>query len=182
MKSNISALMDGELEKREIDRVLKHCSEDAEARDAWCLYHLVGDAMRSTGDLSAEFGKRFSVRLSGEPTVVAPRRWLHADPEHRRWYLMSAAASLAAVALVAGVVMFEGAGHAPVAPAQVARSAPAPAPAPAVKVAKAPRIPLPSGASDLLFAHQTYAPRVALQGVVQYVRTVSDTGVDDKDR
>ena len=181
MKSNISALMDGELEKREIDRVLKNCSDDREAMDAWCLYHLVGDAMRSTADLSTEFGKRFSIRLAKEPTVIAPRRWLHADAEHKRWYVMSAAASLAAVALVAGVFMFEGAGHAPIAPAQIARTAPAPAPA--VKVANVPaRIPLPSGASDLLFAHQTYAPRVALQGVVQNVRTVSDTGMDEQDR
>jgi hypothetical protein len=52
-------------------------------------------------------------------------------------------------------------------------------------VAQAPRInpsieaqpatvPLPSGTNDYLLAHQGFSPRVSLQGMAPYVRTVSE--------
>jgi hypothetical protein len=47
-------------------------------------------------------------------------------------------------------------------------------PAPAAAIAKAPIVPPPQAANDYLIAHQTVSPRVALQGVTAYVRTVSD--------
>jgi hypothetical protein len=38
----------------------------------------------------------------------------------------------------------------------------------------APIVPPPQAANDYLLAHQGYSPRVALQGMTAYVRTVSD--------
>jgi hypothetical protein len=35
-------------------------------------------------------------------------------------------------------------------------------------------VPPPSAANDYLLAHQGFSPRVALQGMTAYVRTVSD--------
>jgi hypothetical protein len=35
-------------------------------------------------------------------------------------------------------------------------------------------IPLPSGTNDYLLAHQGFSPRVSLQGMLPYVRTVSE--------
>jgi hypothetical protein len=35
-------------------------------------------------------------------------------------------------------------------------------------------IPLPSGTDDYLLAHQQFSPRVSLQGMAPYVRTVSE--------
>jgi hypothetical protein len=55
-----------------------------------------------------------------------------------------------------------------------------------VPVAQAPRIspdraavvpamvPLPTGTNDYLLAHQGFSPRVSLQGMAPYVRTVSE--------
>jgi hypothetical protein len=36
------------------------------------------------------------------------------------------------------------------------------------------QVPLPSGADDYLLAHQGFSPRVSLQGMAPYVRTVSE--------
>jgi len=47
-------------------------------------------------------------------------------------------------------------------------------PAPAPVAAAAPTVPPPQAANDYLLAHQGFSPRVALQGMTAYVRTVSD--------
>jgi hypothetical protein len=41
-------------------------------------------------------------------------------------------------------------------------------------VVQAVNVPLPSAANDYLLAHQGFSPRVSLQGMAPYVRTVSD--------
>jgi len=53
----------------------------------------------------------------------------------------------------------------------VAQQAPAVAQAAPAKPAL---VPLPSGASDYLLAHQAFSPRVSFQGMAPYVRTVSE--------
>src|SRR5262249_8043171 len=81
--------------------------------------------------------------------VVRPWQWRLALP---------AMAAAAAVALVSWVAF---------APQQ-------PTP-PATPVAQAPTvIPAPKAANDYLLAHQAFSPRVALQGMAPYVRTVSE--------
>ncbi len=80
-------------------------------------------------------------------------------PRPRQGWALALAASLAAVAFV-GWLAF----------------APQPrAPQPALAQApKAPAtVPLPSAANDYLLAHQGFSPRVSLQGMAPYVRTVS---------
>ena len=98
MKAEISALMDGELERREAEGMIDALKTGSSARETWRNYHLIGDAMRGAPLLSAGFAARVTVRLDQEPTVLAPR----AKPiiEQRRWQLLSAAASVAAVAFV----------------------------------------------------------------------------------
>jgi hypothetical protein len=44
------------------------------------------------------------------------------------------------------------------------------------------RIPLPSATNDYLLAHQSYSPRITLQGMAPYVRTVSDEAVGTPQR
>src|SRR6185295_12698967 len=99
MKTKISELMDGELGSREAAAPLDALRSEGEARETWRSYHLIGDAMRDTRMLSAGFASRVSARLAQEPTVIAPGR-LAALPQRPRWQFLSAAASLAAVALV----------------------------------------------------------------------------------
>jgi len=192
MKSRISALMDGELEQREATAVLKALAADGEARDAWRSYHLISDALRETRLLSAGFAQQVAARLAAEPTVVAPGR-LTPQPQGARWVALSAAASVAAVALVGWLAFAPQ--HDPVSAPQLAR---VPQPAaqpiaaaqsaagsqlvsvtqPAVAAQKeAAHVPPPSAADDYLLAHQTYSPRNSLQGVAPYVRTVSGQAV-----
>ena len=161
MKSTISALMDGELEGREAAGPLDALKSDGEARDCWRAYHLIGDAMRDTRMLSGGFAARVAAKLADEPTVMAPSR-LAQRLERPRWQLLSAAASLAAVAMVtsAWYMLQDGSVPAP----QVAQVAPAP------QVAQ---VSPPDSANDYLYAHQVYSPRNSLQGMAPYVRMVS---------
>ena len=165
MKARISALMDGELERREAAGPLEALRAEGEARDAWRSFHLIGDAMRDAHLLSPGFAARVAARLEQEPTVMAPSRLLQ-RPEQRRWQLLSAAASVAAIALV-GWLAFE------------PQSEPSPVP-PVAKVAPPTQVQPPDSAHDYLYAHQGYSPRNSLQGVAPYVRTVSGEAVVGK--
>jgi sigma-E factor negative regulatory protein RseA len=175
MKDRISQLMDGELDDRAAADTIQALSEegkagDNEARDTWRMYHLISDAMRDTPVLSAGFAARVAEKLAAEPTVLSPKRL---KPQRRTWFAMpaAAAAGLAGVALV-GWLAF--APQQPGGPAQ-----PALAQAPAISSSPSgqpnpPIVPLPSSTPDYLLAHQGFSPRVSLQGMAPYARTVSD--------
>ena len=161
MKSKISALMDGELERHDSNGAIDALGGEGEARETWRAYHLIGDAMRDTRLLSAGFAARVSAKLNDEPTVLAPRAMPARRPllEQRRWQVLSAAASVAAVGFVSMAFFSQEPGltQAPVAAA------------PQAEIQVAP----PEAASEYLLAHQGYSPRNSLQGVAPYVRTVS---------
>jgi sigma-E factor negative regulatory protein RseA len=161
MKDNISAFMDGELDDRAAGPVIDALGRDDEALQAWRIYHLIGDTLRDSSLLlSAGFTARVARALESEPTVLAPRR-LQSQP--RTWYAL--AASVAGFALV-GWLAF--------APQQTAVAPVAQRPAAAVAQSKPNIVPLPSGTNDYLLAHQAFSPRVSLQGMAPYVRTVSE--------
>ena len=140
MKDRISELMDGELDEREAAETIAALANDAQARNAWRTYHLIGDALREGGSLAA------------------PRR--EAAANSPTWRIaLPAMAVAAAVALVSWVAF---------GPVQQEKPVPPP-------VAQAmPIVPPPQAADDYLLAHQGFSPRVALQGMTAYVRTVSD--------
>ena len=158
MKDRISALMDGELDDKAAAQTIDALERDREALEAWRNYHLISDALRQSRLLSEGFSARVAAQLEKEPTVLAPNRLKAEQP--RRWVAM--AASIAAVALV-GWLGF--------APQQTAVAPVAQAP----KVEPKPQlVPLPTGTNDYLLAHQGFSPRVSLQGMAPYVRTVSE--------
>jgi sigma-E factor negative regulatory protein RseA len=165
MKSKISAFMDGELAQHEAGSALESLRDEDEARDAWRRYHLIGDLMRDPNTLSsgfcAGFSSRVGERVAQEPTVLAPSRRRIEAVRMPVWAL-SAAASLAAVALV-GWVAFG-----PRDEPQIAQSQP-----PVLAAQEAPQVAPPAAANDYLLAHQGYSPRNSLQGAAPYVRTVS---------
>src|SRR3990172_11501505 len=88
MKSKVSALIDGELERHEAAAPLDALRTDGDVRDAWRNYHLIGDAMRDTRMLSDGFAGRVAAKLAEEATVIAPVRRA-AAPERPRWRLLS---------------------------------------------------------------------------------------------
>jgi sigma-E factor negative regulatory protein RseA len=178
MKEKISALMDGELDERSAGVLIDSLGSEREALETWRHYHLISDAMRDSRLLSEGFAARLGERLAAEPTVLAPRRLRAAEP--RKWlgFPAAAAASVAAVSLVGWLAFAPQQPGLPVAtvaeavksPAVIAAVAPATPP-----MLKPATVPLPSSANDYLLAHQGFSPRMSLQGMAPYVRTVSDT-------
>ncbi len=163
MKQDISALMDGELDDKAAAELIDALARERESLETWRTYHLIGDALRESRPLSDGFSARVARQLAAEPTVVAPGRL---QRELRTWYAL--AASVAAVALVGWL------GFAPQqAPAPVAK---APATTQPVAHAAPVVVPLPQGTNDYLLAHQGFSPRLSLQGMAPYVRTVSEQG------
>lgn len=170
MKAKISELLDGELESREAAGPLDALRSEGEARDTWRNYHLIGDAMRDTRMLSPGFSGRVAARLAQEPTVMAPVRRA-ATPQRQRWQFLSAAASVAAVAMV-GWIAF--------APQESGTEIARVAPGGAVQIPAVAQVPPPATANDYLYAHQGQSPRNSLQGVAPYVRMVSGEAVAPK--
>jgi sigma-E factor negative regulatory protein RseA len=176
MKARISAMVDGELDERSWGEAYDQLGRDGEAIEAWRTYHLISDAMRGSRVLSGSFTERVASELAREPTVIAPGRL--PAPERRRWVALSAAASLAAISLVGWVAFApqESASPFPAIQAQspqptvIAQPAAMPQPA----SSKPMRVPPPVAANDYLLAHQAFSPRISLQGMAPYARTVSE--------
>lgn len=154
MKENVSALMDGELDELAADNAITGLRTEGESLEAWRTYHLISDAMRDTRLLSPGFTARVAERLATEPTVLAPRR-----KQAVQRFALAAAASVAGVGLV-GWLAF-----APQPETQPVAQTAAPAMA---------SIPLSNETNDYLLAHQGFSPRVSLQGMAPYVRTVAE--------
>jgi sigma-E factor negative regulatory protein RseA len=170
MKEKLSALMDGELDDKSAAEMIQALGADHEAVRTWRTYQLISDAMRESGLLSANFAQRLSTRLAAEPAVLSPRAL---QAQSRKWFgfALSAAASVAAVALVGWMAL---------APRP---QPPTPAPAPVAQVQPAPKpdiVPLPSAANDYLLAHQPFSPRIYLQGMAPYARTVAEQAVEPR--
>jgi sigma-E factor negative regulatory protein RseA len=170
MKEKISELMDGELEGKAATALIDELERGGDALDAWRTYHLISDAMRDTQLLSAGFGDRVFQRLAAEPTVLAPKRPAfesHSEPRKRFAMPAAAAASLAAVGLVGWLAL------APQHPATPPRAPVAQVDQPILEARKPVIVPLPTATPDYLLAHQGFSPRISLQGMAPYARTVS---------
>ena len=170
----LSALMDGELDAREAQSAMVRLKTDAEFRSRWDEFHLVRDALHGEPMLSASFNERLSERLAGEPTVLAPRRL---PPRTRRavTYAMSAAASVAAAALVLSVAIPP---SGPDKPAVNMASTTKPVVDPQQTMPAS--LPYDGRLNELLLAHEVYSPSTALQGVAGYIRTVTPTRSADR--
>ena len=99
MTQEISALLDGELDQADMDRIIKACHQNEQHKDAWRHYHLIGEAMRAERGPLRGLEQRILAQLQNEPTVLAPRRraWVPVVPR----IALAAAASLATVTAVA---------------------------------------------------------------------------------
>mgnify|MGYP006276458077 CR=1 FL=1 len=169
----ISAFMDGESAPVESQQAIKRLHDDKECEKLWDCFHMVGDVMRGDPMLRADFVERLRHRIDEEPTVLAPRVRFSSTVR----FAYSAAAAVAGIAVVVALVMTNN----PLRPAvdiasanrknettQVARASatgPRAQPAPPPNAAQV---------NEYLMAHQEFSPRTALQGVVPYVRSVSE--------
>ncbi len=109
----MSAFVDGELDPGDVDRVIDALLASDELADFWCDAHRAGDWMRSeevvgVGD-GRSFLRRFSVKLSHEPAIVAPKH--AARSRSRRFWVrtgLPGASVAAALVVVAWVAMPSG--------------------------------------------------------------------------
>lgn len=166
----ISAWMDGELDQHDALQQLSRLKAEAELAQGWHAYHVIGDALRGEPVLSRSFESRMVTRLAGEPTVLAPRPGVS---RRVTTYALSAAASLAAVALVGWMAFYKN----PLAPQPELAAAPSTLPSIAAPVSPPQLASVPSDGkmNEYLIAHQAFSPSTEIQGLAPYIRGVSTT-------
>jgi sigma-E factor negative regulatory protein RseA len=100
----VSAFLDGELPDPETELLLKRLTRDAELRESFGRYALIGEALRGTSPsvLSKGFASRVNRAIDGEPMPVAVQPQIAKSP---RWWRpvagVGVAAGVAAFAIVA---------------------------------------------------------------------------------
>jgi negative regulator of sigma E activity len=100
----VSAFLDGELPNAETELLLKRLTRDAELRESFGRYAVIGEALRGTGShiLGAGFASRVNLAIDGESVQVPAH--VHQNRASRWWRPLagvSVAAGVAAVAIVA---------------------------------------------------------------------------------
>ncbi len=98
----LSALLDGELDEVEAERVFKRLREDPSVLWQWSVYCLIGDALRGEVMVQPKFEQRLRQALTAEPTLLAPMRRARRGRGYARAIAWTAAA--AAVAAVTWAV------------------------------------------------------------------------------
>lgn len=86
----LSALMDGELDPKELDALLAAVNKDESLLREWHDWRLAGDVVQGETHCAPGFMGRFSERLAAEPVVVARKAQLAFEP--RRLLIPLAAA------------------------------------------------------------------------------------------
>jgi sigma-E factor negative regulatory protein RseA len=193
----ISALADGELESPACAGVLEALSQQAEARQAWQMYHLIGDVLRSSelahATPSAVFLGRLSERLAAEPaplahvshtmasdaahgdaaadSTVQAHRAEPANDSSFRWKLAAGFASAAAIAAVGWTL----AGGALLSPAQPQLARAPGLPSSSQVLASSPRGTMIRDArlDELLAAHRQLGGDTALQAPAGFLQNAT---------
>lgn len=159
MKQQISALMDGELFDDEAEALLDKLKRNPDLNEEWQTFHLISDVLRQPDHVHVDVGIAVGEWLQNEPTVLAP----HSRVGHNvRWFALSAAASVMALALVVWMSVQVGTEPVPQMAMQQQSSVVRPASFPANK-----------GLNDYLMAHQEFSPSTDVRGAASYIRTVA---------
>lgn len=95
---DVSALMDGELERRRVGSTITRLEGQDELRDAWATFHVIRDALQGNAVGSSRFIEKFHERLEQEPVPVVPR-WRARLPRLRTMALAGVSALLVAIAI-----------------------------------------------------------------------------------
>lgn len=167
MKTKISALIDGELDPREIREVCIALRHDKELRSTCGAYVLIGDALRREPFLATELSGAVLDHLADEPVVLAPRGMTGYWHDSREWRRpLALAATVAGVAVVAWLGLSTPAG---LRGAQVVEKKP-------VVLASASDADM----QEYLIAHQIYSGSISLNGDAQHIRSVSLHGAESR--
>jgi sigma-E factor negative regulatory protein RseA len=188
IREQVSAFLDGELPSSETELLLKRLTRDAELRESFGRYALIGEAVRgaSPGLLTRGFAGRVNLAIDGEPAPAVPS--LTPLARGARWWRPFAGAAVAAGVAAVAVVALQERSIAPTArPALVTRienvaaatgsaatalptAAPSPREAISYTVPAAPYDPrtgmLPARLTNYVFAHSRYSSGLDLRGVM----------------
>ncbi|MDS4021754.1 MAG: sigma-E factor negative regulatory protein [Candidatus Competibacter sp.] len=171
--SQLSAMVDDELEEREIDLALRRLNRDHDSKARWERYHLIGDAMQGhlPAALDIDFAARIRQAIEAEPLPLPVARPLPA------WYKPVTGFALAAsVVLVAlfGLKLTQIDTNF-VSTAQLAAntpSTPALIPASLTQRVDDASEPVEARLSSYLVNHNGYASMNSVPGMLPYVRMV----------
>jgi sigma-E factor negative regulatory protein RseA len=158
MRKKISELMDGELFEDEAESLLVHIKKGSDVHKDWEVYHLIGDVLRQPEYIPCNLSAKVHDRLQDEPTVLAPRG--RALKQKLLTFSLSAAASLAAVGVVAWMSLQISPEAAPRFAMQQSALRPA-------------NVQIQPDSNDYLVAHQEFSPSTDINGGTTYIRTVS---------
>ena len=177
--SQLSAIVDDEMEEREIDLVLRRLSRDCDSRARWERYHLISDALQ--GHLPDAFDAGFAARvrrvIEAEPLLQTTAKPLPA------WYKpvtgFGLAASVVLVALFGLKLTQTDATFPASSTPQLVATAPSVSATPIVlraaatnqRIANAEE-PVDARLSNYLFNHNNYASLNGMHGMLPYVRMV----------
>lgn len=173
----VSALIDGELEGPELEQVLDRVTGDAAQDSSWARYNLISDALHNnlSDPVSMRLHGRVAAALADEPTVLVPtarRAPWRVLPFTRHVAGMAVAASVAALAIIGVQSM-----HSTPEPTtqQVAEAEPPPV----VREGAGARLAHGNEArlNPYLVNHNEYSVSSGMQGMLPYVRVVSDESV-----
>lgn len=159
MKESISTLMDGELFEDETEALFSKIKHHPEAQQEWQTYHLIGDILRQPDHIPRDISVALRARLQAEPTVLAPRNRIS---KKVRYFAMSAAASMMALAVLAWMSVRIGSEPAP----QMAMQQPS------AEMRQA-GYSENKGMDDYLMAHQEFSPAANVEGAATYIHTVA---------
>jgi sigma-E factor negative regulatory protein RseA len=137
IREQISAFLDGELPSSETELLLKRLARDADLRESFGRYALIGEAMRldERSRITRGFAARINATIDGEPAVSNAPPAVRARAAH--WWRPIAGAAVAASVAVVAVVALQQRTVAPTANSLIPRPA-ALSSAPAVRLASQP--------------------------------------------
>lgn len=180
----LSALVDDELNGPALRQALEHLRRDAELKARWGRYNLISDTLHASlvTARAAELHQRVHQALAQEPTLLAPRRKPRLPALAKQAAGVAIAASVAVVAIISVQHGDDTPGVAPigtpVAQTQTARPA-----ASMVQLASTgsggPTMTAAERAErgrlhSYLMNHNEYSVSSSMQGVLPYVRIVSN--------
>lgn len=177
IREQVSAFLDGELPNSETELLLKRLTRDAELRESFGRYALIGEAVRggSLSLMTKGFAGRVNLAIDGEALPVNGQVAVLRTP--RWWRPFAGAAVAAGVAAVAVVALQQRADSPtlrPTVPVMAQNAAPVPRPAtaeaisytvPAASVAAPSAMP-PARLTNYVFAHSRYSSGLDQRGVM----------------
>jgi sigma-E factor negative regulatory protein RseA len=138
IREQISAFLDGELPNSETELLLKRLTRDAELRESFGRYALIGEACRGAKNthFARDLCARINQSIDGEAaTPLAEARGTSRQP---RWWRPAAGVTVAASVAVVAVFALQQRANAPMAPVTV--RAPALASSPSISIVRAPML------------------------------------------